>query len=109
MPPIAHHETTSGLTSRTCRRNTRALRRYAGSLGFDLVRRGFYSPLPAVSELPPEVWTRRSALEGIHFESAEQLRFVRDNLAAHVPEFDPRFDTGTSLGRYDIRNLAYDE
>jgi hypothetical protein len=88
---------------------TRALGRYAGGLGFDLVRRGFYSPLPAVHELPPEVWTRRSPLEGIHFDSAEQLGFVKESLAQYIPEFDARFDTGTSFGRYDIRNLAYDE
>lgn len=86
-----------------------ALERYARGLGFDLVRRGFYSPLPAVEELPPEVWTRRSPLEGIDFDSGEQLRFVRKNLARYIPEFDPRFETGTSFGRYDIRNLAYDE
>jgi hypothetical protein len=88
---------------------TRALERYAGAVGFDLVRRGFYSPLPATDELPAEVWTRRSPLEGIHFDSAEQVRFVKDNLAPHIPEFDPRFDTRTSFGSYDIRNLAYDE
>jgi Methyltransferase domain len=87
----------------------RVLERYAAGIGLDVVPRGFYSPLPAVDELPEEVWTRRSPLEGIHFDSAEQLQFVKENLARHIPEFDPDFDTGTSCGSYDIRNLAYDE
>jgi Methyltransferase domain len=88
---------------------TRALERYARSVGHDLVRRGFYSPIPDVAEMPEEVWTRRSPLEAIHFDSVEQLAFVNERLAVHIPEFDPSFDTGTSFGRYDIRNLAYDE
>lgn len=88
---------------------TRALERYARGVGFDLVRRGFYSPLPDTGAIPDPVWTARSPLEGIHFDSAEQLRFVEEHLAPHIPEFDPRFDTGTSFGSYDIRNLAYDE
>lgn len=83
--------------------------RYADARGYDLVRRDFYSPLPALDELPEEIWTRRSPLEGIHFDAAEQLEFVRTNLVEFIPEFDPTFDTGTSLGRYDIRNWAYDE
>lgn len=97
------------LRTRLAALRSRALERYAGGLGYDLVRRGFYSPVPSVDEIPPEVWTRRSPLEGIHFDSAEQIRFVEEHLAAFVPEFDARFDTGTSFGRYDIRNLAYDE
>ena len=87
----------------------RALERYTRGLGYDLVRSGFHSPLPALDELPESVWTRRSPLEGIHFDSAEQLRFVEEDLAPHIREFDPRFDTGTSLGRYDIHNRSFEE
>lgn len=78
-------------------------------MGFDLVRRGFYSPIPDSAEIPDEAWTARSPLEGIHFDSFEHLRFVEDHLARYIPEFDSRFDTRTSFGTYDIRNLAYDE
>lgn len=88
---------------------TGALRRYARSLGFDLVRRGFYSPVPDAAELPEEIWGRRSALEGIEFDPAAQLRLVREELAPYVGEFDPAFDTGTRHGRFDMRNGAYEE
>jgi hypothetical protein len=87
----------------------RALEREARQAGFDLVRSGFYSPVPATDEIPAAVWAGRSPLEGIDFDSAQQLRFVQENLTPFIPEFDPRFDTGTSFGAYDIRNLAYDE
>ena len=85
------------------------LERFARRMGFDLVRSGFYSPLPATAELPEEVWTRRSPLEGIDFDSAEQLRFVREQLGPYIAEFDPRFDTGTEFGRYILRNDVYEE
>jgi hypothetical protein len=86
-----------------------AMRRQADSLGYEMIESGFYSVLPHVDELPPETWTRRSPLEGIGFDSGHQAAFLRDELSRFVSEFDPTFETGTSLGSFDIRNGAYDE
>jgi hypothetical protein len=88
---------------------TSYLRRSAESFGYDLVRRGFYSPVPDLSELPADIWTRRSALEGIAFDTEAQLRFVLDNLSGYLSEFDPAFETGTRYGRFRLRNGAYEE
>jgi hypothetical protein len=90
-------------------RRERALERYARGRGYDLVRRGFYSPIPDPAELPPETWTRRSRLEGIAFDTDAQARFVVDRIGPHMREFDPAFETGTSFGRFDIGNGAYEE
>lgn len=86
-----------------------ALERYARSRGFDLVRRGFYSPLPDPAEISEDLWRRRSPLEGIDFDVEAQIRFVRDELGPHIAEFDPAFDTGTRWGTFELRNGAYEE
>jgi Methyltransferase domain len=86
----------------------RALRRHAQSRGYDLVRRGFYSPVPDPAELPPDIWVRRSALEGIAFDTQTQLDFVRNELSSYLAEFDPHFETQTAVGRFFSGNYAYD-
>lgn len=85
-----------------------ALRRYARSVGYDLVRRGYYSALPEPSELPADIWERRSALCGIAFDTDAQIRFVMDNLASFLLEFDAHFDTRTAVGKFYSGNYAYD-
>jgi hypothetical protein len=98
-----------GVRGRLGRLRARALARYARRRGYDLVRRGFYSPVPDADALPPETWTRRGALEGIAFDSAAQLRFVQDELATYAAEFDPSFETGTARGGFELRNGAFEE
>lgn len=86
-----------------------AVLRAAHRLGYDTVRSGFYSPLPDLAALGPDTWTRASPLEGIDWDSGAQLAWVEENLTGPLAEWDPAFDTGSSYGRYDVRNGAYDE
>ena len=64
----------------------RVSERLANRLGFDLVRRGYYSVVPALEKLDDEVFERRSALNGIHFDTREQLRFATSDLARYFDE-----------------------
>ena len=64
-------------------------------MGFDLVKRHFYSPVPDVESLPEDFWSRRSAMGGIRIDPEMQLRFLQEELAPFVAEFSPpRSPTG---------------
>jgi hypothetical protein len=65
-----------------------ALRALARRAGHDLVRRDFYSPVPALSEIPAAVFDRRSPLAGIEFDVDAQLAFLQE-LGPFLAEFEP--------------------
>lgn len=73
----------------------RALKRSATAIGFDLVKRSFYSPIPDWESMPEETWTRRSALAGLTWDLDRQLDFLESKLAPFVAEFDPPADPPT--------------
>jgi hypothetical protein len=58
-------------------------------LGFDLLRRRYYSPVPDLEALAPDTWTRESAMRGLHMEADCGLGFVEAELASYIPEFTP--------------------
>lgn len=80
------------------------LTRSATALGFDLVKRSFYSPIPDWRAMPDEVWTRRSALEGIAWDLEAQVRFVQADLAPFTAEFTPPVDPPVGAPTYSYRN-----
>jgi hypothetical protein len=82
----------------------RSLQSAADRLGYRLVRDGFYSPLPDLDSLPPE--DRRSAMEGIHFDSEVQLRYLTDELGRYLGELDIP-DSGEP-GELFLRNGFYE-
>ena len=67
----------------------RAFRRGMERLGFHVVVKTFYSPIPDVRTLPPSTWDRPSELAGVRFELEEQLAFLEGDLAPHLAEFKP--------------------
>ena len=56
-------------------------------LGYDIVPRNYYSAVTPFDEIPPEAWARRSPLDGIHFDTSEQLEWARRELAPFIAEF----------------------
>jgi hypothetical protein len=80
------------------RRAYRVLRRVSARLGFDVVLRTFYSPIPNLDALPADTFERRSELPGLRFELDEQLAFVERH-AATMRAFPPQ--------RYDPHNPSY--
>jgi len=88
-------------------RLARALRPAAGFVGFDLLERHFYSPIPDVKHLPRRLWERPADLRALKFDVAEQMDFLERELASYLPEFDPpHLPTGRS-GEFYLHNGYY--
>jgi hypothetical protein len=68
---------------------TKAARAVAGRLGYDLIRKHYYSPIPDLDALPEDVWTRRSEMPGVRFDLPGSLEFIRDQLGEYVAEYKP--------------------
>jgi predicted O-methyltransferase YrrM len=71
-------------------------------LGFDVVRRNFYSPLPDRRQLPERLWSAPSPVRGVTLDTDAALARLRD-LAPYLDEFGSeligargfRIDNGT--------------
>jgi hypothetical protein len=81
----------------------RGLRRAASAAGFHVVLKTFYSPIPALEELPPGTMERRSSLAGLRFDLDEQLDWVEAELSAPMREFRP---AGAGYGGPDEYRLG---
>ena len=75
---------------------------------FDIVRRDYYSPIPDLSRLPEDVWTRRSAIGGVQLSTAQAMDYVERELARHIAELDvPRDDPGAP-GTFFLSNTGFE-
>lgn len=73
----------------------RALGPLVGRLGFDLEVRHFYSPIPDRASLAAAPWDHASAMAGVDFDLAGQMRFLEQELGGYIREFGPpRHATG---------------
>ncbi|MDX1992745.1 MAG: class I SAM-dependent methyltransferase [bacterium] len=59
--------------------------------GFHLVRRHFYGAVPDEADLPPDYWTRESALVGLEMRAEAALKFMREDCAPYFAEFRQMF------------------
>jgi predicted O-methyltransferase YrrM len=78
----------------------RVLKAAVGALGFDLVKRHFYSPVPDFAGLDDAYWERESELTGLDFDLDAQLGFIERDLAPHIAEFQPPRDPQPEPGFY---------
>jgi predicted O-methyltransferase YrrM len=85
----------------------RAIRAGAERAGLQVVPKTYYSPIPVLSELPADVWDRRSALRGIHFDLDEQLAWIEANLGEAMREFAPPEQSAGRPGEYALANTSY--
>jgi predicted O-methyltransferase YrrM len=58
----------------------------ADKAGYELLRHGYYSPVPDVAELPEAIWKRRSGLYGLDFDPAAHMEILERNLARYIAE-----------------------
>jgi hypothetical protein len=87
---------------------SRAVKAAVRRLGFDLLRRHYYSPIPNLAELPPEVWTRESELRGLDFDLEAMLAYLDRELGPYLDEYKPpTAPTGDSRDFY-LDNGFYD-
>ena len=76
------------LVSMEARRRIYRLLRRAGALaGLDVVRRGIYSPIPDVWELPEEAWSARASMLGVELDLDAQLAFLEGPLRPYLGAF----------------------
>jgi hypothetical protein len=80
----------------------------ADRLGYDLVLRDYYSPIPDLRSLPASVWSAPSALGGISLDLDRQMTFLEQDLAPFVAEFDPPLDPVEDPARFFLRNGTYE-
>jgi hypothetical protein len=85
----------------------RLLRRAGERVGLQVVRKSFYSPIPDLQALPPDLWARRSALRGIRFDLDAQLAWIERELAGAVREFAPSEAPTGRRGEYTLANDSY--
>lgn len=85
----------------------RGLRTGAEHVGLQVVLKTFYSPIPDLATLPPEVFDRVSDLPGIHWSLDEQLAFLEERLAGPMATFDPPASAGGDPHRYGTVNGSY--
>ncbi len=85
-----------------------AVKSASRALGYDLVRRHYYSAIPDTSALPERTWTRVSDMPGVRFDPESQLDFVERELGTHLSEYaPPRAPTG-SPGDFYLDNGFYE-
>ena len=82
------------------------VRAVVGHLGFDVLRRSYYSPVPDVDGLPADVWSRRSPMAGVPFDTATQLDYLQNVLAAYIGDFTPPTIPGAPKSFYDNTTYA---
>lgn len=85
----------------------RILRSGAERAGLQVVPKTFYSPIPDLAELSPDIWERRSELRGVHFDLDEQLSWIEEHIAPAMSQFSPpEHDTGR-VSEYTLANDSY--
>jgi hypothetical protein len=67
----------------------RLAQRSARRLGYHVVPATFYSPIPDIDEVDPELWRRPSELTGVDFDLDRQLEFVERELGEKLKGFTP--------------------
>jgi hypothetical protein len=82
----------------------RALSRPARGAGFDLEVRSFYSPVPDLSLLSDEDWTRPSELPGIDLDPDGGFEEIEGELAPFIEEFRPPRDPGPDRLQFFLGN-----
>jgi hypothetical protein len=109
------------LVSGTARQDHSRLRRFARRtgaskrlksavrrLGFDLVRRHYYSPIPDVAELPSDIWSRESDIRGVDFDIAKGLEFVQRELSPFLAEYSPPAEPTGDPRQFYLENRFYE-
>lgn len=82
------------------------LRTIARSLGYDLVRADFNSPIPDLRTLSARLWTTPAPMPGVELRIAESLRLLTDDLAPYIAEYDPPDHApGTAHGYVRVNNM----
>ena len=84
------------------------MRRLARSLGYDLVRRHYYSPVPDLDLVPADGWTSASKLCGVAFDVRAGLRFLHQELNQFIAEYRPARTKTANPREFYLENGFYE-
>jgi predicted O-methyltransferase YrrM len=88
----------------------RGVVRLSDRLGFDLVHRDPYSPVPDLGSLPPAFWTEPGEAAGLRLDTGAMFEFLERRLAAYVPELSTAFGAdgcAVAPGSFDLENGSF--
>jgi len=75
---------------------------------FDIVKHNYYSPIPDLSLLPDDIWTRRRDLCGVDLDADVGIEFIERELAEFITELDvPNEDPGQP-GVFFLKNTGFE-
>lgn len=77
-------------------------------LGFDVLEKRYYSPVPRVEELPAGFWDRTASLHGVDLDSSKSLKLLEEKLAPFVAEFHEMVYPDLQAGGFSLENEAYE-
>jgi predicted O-methyltransferase YrrM len=86
----------------------RLMRTLAGRLGFRVVARSHYSPIPELGEIPAETWTEPHPLPGIALGLDDQVRFLEEELGPFMREFRPPAHPTEDPAEFFLANGSYE-
>jgi Methyltransferase domain len=75
---------------------------------FDVVPRNYYSPIPDLSLLPPDIWQRRSDLCGVDLNPDRGMELLERDLATFIAELDIPVDNPGQPGVFFLRNSGFE-
>jgi hypothetical protein len=84
------------------------IRRAAGMLGYEMVKKHFYSPIPDLERLPDKIWTSKSDLSGIRFDIDAGLSFLQRELGPYISEYRPPLTSTGDPRQVYLENTFYE-
>jgi hypothetical protein len=74
---------------------------------YDLVPRNYYSPVPDLTQLPADIWERRSRLAGVRIDIDAGIATIEGELAPYLNEFDFPVEGPRPPGEFFLANTNY--
>ncbi len=90
----------------------RAAQRASRTVGYELLERHFYNPLPDLDNLPARLWAGAWDLPGVDLRVDEAVRFLDEELRPHIRDFTPPYTLDASgtggTGTFYLQNGGYE-
>jgi hypothetical protein len=83
------------------------VRKAAAVLGYDLLWRDYYSPIPVIDDLRADFWDSPSDTPGVDLHIADAVDLLRGPLQPYLAEFRPPLEPGASNGTFYLNNIGY--
>ncbi len=88
------HTLRARVSRKIARKSFHILERY---LDLHLTSNDFYSPIPSVKDLPPEIYDRRFSMIGVEMDINGQLELLNSVFAKYSDEYQPEPNGGLSM------------